>query len=162
MSNRVKVGDPVVSGFSGVLTLVAKCTNWFSFFFACLFAFFFESHNFFNSLNWTHILQWNVFGVHSDGQSPVLNSFVRVKSLTMSKLVMCKVMCKVVQTKKSRWYRVRLVTAFYFFVIFIRSLNRRIKDGIARGLDASTKWKTWVGWRRCYCSLSLLDRKSVV
>ena len=37
MSNRVKVGDPVVSGVGGVLALVAKFTNWFSFFFACLF-----------------------------------------------------------------------------------------------------------------------------
>lgn len=48
MSNRVKVGDPVVSG---VLALVAKFTNWFSFFFfACLFVCFFiflESRNFF-------------------------------------------------------------------------------------------------------------------
>ena len=39
MSNRVKVADPVVSGVGGVLALVAKFTNWFSFlfFFACLF-----------------------------------------------------------------------------------------------------------------------------
>ena len=88
------------------------------------------------SLNWTHILQWNVFGIHSDGLSPLLNSFVRVKSLSMSKLVMCKG----VQTKKSGWCRVRLFTALYFFVIFIRSLNTRIKDGIARELDASAKW----------------------
>ena len=37
-SNRVKVADPVVSGVGGVLALVAKFTNWFSFFFfACLF-----------------------------------------------------------------------------------------------------------------------------
>ena len=43
MSNRVKVGDPVVSGVSGVLILVAKCTNWFSFLFACLFAFFLKA-----------------------------------------------------------------------------------------------------------------------
>ena len=104
--------------------------------FVCLFFVFLESRNFFNILNWTHILQWNVFGVHSDGQSPLLNSFVRVKSLSMSKLVMFKG----VQTKKSGWCRVRLFTALYFFVIFIRSLNRRIKDGIARELDASAKW----------------------
>ena len=38
-SNRVKVADPVVSGVGGVLALVAKFTNWFSFFFACLFVF---------------------------------------------------------------------------------------------------------------------------
>ena len=139
MSNRVKVGDPVVSGVGGVLALVAKFTNWFSFFFClfvCLFFVFLESRNFFNILNWMHILQWNVFGVHSGGQSPLLNSFVRVKSLSMSKLVMFKG----VQTKKSGWCRVRLFTALYFFVIFIRSLNRRIKDGIARELDASAKW----------------------
>lgn len=104
--------------------------------FVCLFFVFLESRNFFNILNWTHILQWNVFRVHSDGQSPLLNSFFRVKSLSMSKLVMCKG----VQTKKSGWCRVRLFTALYFFVIFIRSLNRRIKDGIARELDASAKW----------------------
>ena len=43
MSNRVKVADPVVSGVGGVLALVAKFTNWFSFFFllVCLFVFFF-------------------------------------------------------------------------------------------------------------------------
>ena len=60
MSNRVKVGDPVVSGVGGVLALVAKFTNWFSFFFrlfVCLFFVFLESRNFFNILNWTHILQ---------------------------------------------------------------------------------------------------------
>ena len=139
MSNRVKVADPVVSAVGGVLALVAKFINWFSFFFFCfLFVFlvFLESRNFFNILNWTYILQWNVFGAHSDGQSPLLNSFVRVKSLSMSKLVMCKG----VQTKKSGWCRVRVVTALYFFVIFTRSLNRRIKDGIARKLDASAKW----------------------
>ena len=68
---------------------------------------FLESRNFFNILNWTHILQWNVFGVHSDGQSSLLNSFVRVKFLSLSKLVMCKG----VQTKKSGWRRVRLFTA---------------------------------------------------
>ena len=43
-SNRVKVADPVVSGVSGVLVLVAKFTDWFSFFFfglfVCLFVFF--------------------------------------------------------------------------------------------------------------------------
>ena len=39
-----------------------------------------------------------------------------------------------------------MFTAFYFFVIFIRSLNRRIKDGIARELDARAKWRLeWVG-----------------
>ena len=65
-----------------------------------------ESRNFFNILNWTHILQWNVFGVHSDGQSSLLNSFVRVKFLSLSKLVMCKG----VQTTKSGWCRVRLFT----------------------------------------------------
>ena len=57
MSNRAKVADPVVSGFGGAL--VAKFTNCF-FFFACLFVcflFFLESRNFFNILNWTHILQ---------------------------------------------------------------------------------------------------------
>ena len=59
MSNRVKVGDPVVSGVGGVLALVAKFTNWFFFFFllVCLFFVFLESRNFFNILNWTHILQ---------------------------------------------------------------------------------------------------------
>ena len=64
MSNRVKVADPVVSGVGGVLALVAKFTNWFSFFFllVCLFVcfllfVFLESRNFFNILNWTHILQ---------------------------------------------------------------------------------------------------------
>ena len=61
MSNRVKVANPVVSGVGGVLALVAKFTNWFSFFFACLFVcllfVFLESRNFFNTLNWTHILQ---------------------------------------------------------------------------------------------------------
>ena len=36
-SNRVKVADPVVSGVSGVLVLVAQFTNWFSFLFFCLF-----------------------------------------------------------------------------------------------------------------------------
>ena len=48
MSNRVKVGDPVVSGVSGVLALVAKCTNWFSFSFllTCL-LFFFRKAQFF-------------------------------------------------------------------------------------------------------------------
>ena len=43
-SNRVKVADPVVSGVSGVLALVAKFTDWFSFFFfllVCLFVCFF-------------------------------------------------------------------------------------------------------------------------
>lgn len=40
----------------------------------------------------------------------------------------------------------RLFTAFYFFVIFIRWLNRQIRDGIARELDASPKWRLeWVG-----------------
>ena len=44
-SNRVKVADPVVSGVGGVLALVAKFTNWFSFFFfacffVCVFVFF--------------------------------------------------------------------------------------------------------------------------
>ena len=60
-SNRVKVADPVVSGVGGVLALVAKFTNWFPFFFFCLFVclffVFLESHNVFNILNWTHILQ---------------------------------------------------------------------------------------------------------
>ena len=109
-SNRVKVADPVVSGVGGVLALVAKFTNWFSFFLlllVCLFFVFLESRNFFNILNWTHILRWNVFGVHSDGQSSLLNSFVPVKFLSLSKLVMCKG----VQTKKSSWCRVRLFTA---------------------------------------------------
>ena len=58
MSNRVKVADPVVSGVGGVQALVAKFTNWFSFcLFVCLFFVFLESRNFFNILNWTHILQ---------------------------------------------------------------------------------------------------------
>ena len=50
MSNKVKVGDPVVSGVGGVLALVAKFTNWFSFFFllVCLFVFcFFRKPQFF-------------------------------------------------------------------------------------------------------------------
>lgn len=57
MSNWVKLADPVVSGVGGVLARVAKFINWFSFFFACLFFVFLESRNFFNILNWTHILQ---------------------------------------------------------------------------------------------------------
>ena len=50
----------MVSGVGGVLALVAKFTNWFSFFFrlfVCLFFVFLESRNFFNILNWMHILQ---------------------------------------------------------------------------------------------------------
>ena len=101
-SNRVKVADPVVSGVGGVLALVAKFTNWFSFFFffclfVCLFFVFLESRNFFQYSKLDAYSTTNVFGVHSDGQSSLLNSFVRVKFLSMSKLVMCKG----VQTKKS-------------------------------------------------------------
>ena len=64
----------------GLKFAMSSGPNWFSFFFfglfVCLFFVFLESRNFYNILNWTHILQWNVFGVHSDGQSPLLISFV--------------------------------------------------------------------------------------
>ena len=52
------MADPVVSGVGGVQALVAKFTS--GFLFACLFCLFFvflESRDFFNILNWTHILQ---------------------------------------------------------------------------------------------------------